>query len=117
MSVVADVTLDVSPGETLAVVGPTGSGKTTLVQLIPRLYDVTSGAVLVDGDHGGVGDAERDVLPGSHRHVSARERVVDLVDRRGEREPAARRHRVARVQRDIQDRGLERRGVPKILEL
>ena len=45
----SDVTLDVPAGLTVAVVGATGSGKTTLVQLVPRLYDVTSGAVLVDG--------------------------------------------------------------------
>jgi ABC-type multidrug transport system fused ATPase/permease subunit len=44
-----DVSLDVAAGTTVALVGATGSGKTTLVQLIPRLYDVTSGAVLVDG--------------------------------------------------------------------
>ena len=44
-----DVDLDVPAGTTVAVVGATGSGKTTLVQLIPRLYDVTAGAVLVDG--------------------------------------------------------------------
>ena len=44
-----DVSLDVSAGTTVALVGATGSGKTTLVQLIPRLYDVTEGAVLVDG--------------------------------------------------------------------
>jgi ATP-binding cassette subfamily B protein len=44
-----DVTLEIEPGRTLALVGPTGSGKTTLVGLISRLYDVTSGAVLVDG--------------------------------------------------------------------
>jgi ABC-type multidrug transport system fused ATPase/permease subunit len=44
-----DVTLDVAAGSTVALVGATGSGKTTLVQLIPRLYDVTGGAVLVDG--------------------------------------------------------------------
>ena len=41
--------LDVPAGTTVAVVGATGSGKTTLVQLVPRLYDVTAGAVLVDG--------------------------------------------------------------------
>ena len=44
-----DVSLEVRAGTTVAVVGATGSGKTTLVQLVPRLYDVTSGAVLVDG--------------------------------------------------------------------
>jgi ATP-binding cassette subfamily B protein len=44
-----DVDLDVAAGTTVALVGATGSGKTTLVQLIPRLYDVSDGAVLVDG--------------------------------------------------------------------
>jgi ATP-binding cassette subfamily B protein len=44
-----DVSLRVAPGTTLALVGATGSGKTTLVQLLPRLYDPTEGAVLVDG--------------------------------------------------------------------
>jgi ABC-type multidrug transport system fused ATPase/permease subunit len=44
-----DVWLDVPAGTTVALVGATGSGKTTLVQLIPRLYDVSAGAVLVDG--------------------------------------------------------------------
>jgi ATP-binding cassette subfamily B protein len=44
-----DIDLDVPAGTTVALVGATGAGKTTLVQLIPRLYDVTSGAVLVDG--------------------------------------------------------------------
>jgi ABC-type multidrug transport system fused ATPase/permease subunit len=47
--VLQDIDLDVEPGRTIAVVGPTGSGKTTLVMLIPRLYDVDAGAVLVDG--------------------------------------------------------------------
>ncbi len=37
------------PGQTIGIIGATGSGKTTLVQLIPRLYDVTGGQVLVDG--------------------------------------------------------------------
>src|ERR687887_1106782 len=44
-----DVDLDVPAGTTVALVGATGSGKTTLVQLLPRLYDVTAGAVLIDG--------------------------------------------------------------------
>jgi ATP-binding cassette subfamily B protein len=44
-----DVSLEVDAGTTVALVGATGSGKTTLVQLLPRLYDVTAGAVLIDG--------------------------------------------------------------------
>ena len=47
--VLRHIDLDVEPGQTVALVGPTGSGKTTLVMLIPRLYDVDEGAVLVDG--------------------------------------------------------------------
>jgi ATP-binding cassette subfamily B protein len=47
--VLEDVSFVAQPGQTLAVVGPTGSGKTTLVTLIPRIYDVTGGSVLVDG--------------------------------------------------------------------
>jgi ABC-type multidrug transport system fused ATPase/permease subunit len=47
--VLSDIDLTVEAGRTVALVGPTGSGKTTLVTLIPRLYDVTRGAVLVDG--------------------------------------------------------------------
>jgi ATP-binding cassette subfamily B protein len=47
--VLSDIALTVDAGRTVALVGPTGSGKTTLVMLIPRLYDVTRGAVLVDG--------------------------------------------------------------------
>jgi ATP-binding cassette subfamily B protein len=47
--ILRDIDLDVAAGQTVAVVGATGSGKTTLVALIPRLYDPTSGAVVVDG--------------------------------------------------------------------
>jgi len=47
--VLEHVTLHVRPGETVAVVGPSGGGKSTLCQLIPRFYDVTEGRILVDG--------------------------------------------------------------------
>jgi ATP-binding cassette subfamily B multidrug efflux pump len=47
--VLRDVSFEAQPGETVAIVGSTGSGKTTLVNLIPRFYDVTAGAVLIDG--------------------------------------------------------------------
>ncbi|MEV4631317.1 ABC transporter ATP-binding protein [Micromonospora sp. NPDC049523] len=47
--VLSDVTLEVEPGETMAIVGATGCGKTTLLSMVPRLYDVSSGRVTLDG--------------------------------------------------------------------
>jgi ATP-binding cassette subfamily B protein len=47
--VLRDISFEACPGETTAVIGSTGSGKSTLVNLIPRFYDVTGGEVLVDG--------------------------------------------------------------------
>jgi ATP-binding cassette subfamily B protein len=44
-----DISLDVQPNQVVALIGPTGSGKTSLINLIPRFYDVTRGRVLVDG--------------------------------------------------------------------
>ncbi len=49
LAVLHDVDLHVRPGETVAVVGPSGGGKSTLCQLIPRFYDVSGGAVRIDG--------------------------------------------------------------------
>lgn len=46
---IEDVSLEVKPGQLAAIVGPSGAGKTTISYLIPRLYDVTKGAVLLDG--------------------------------------------------------------------
>ena len=47
--VLSHISLTAEPGETIGILGATGSGKTSLVQLIPRLYDVTEGSVRVDG--------------------------------------------------------------------
>lgn len=47
--VLKDINLTIEPGKTLAILGATGSGKSTLVQLIPRFYDVNDGEVLIDG--------------------------------------------------------------------
>ncbi|QSF45654.1 ABC transporter ATP-binding protein [Paenibacillus tianjinensis] len=70
--VLDDVSFTVEPGETVAIMGSTGAGKTTIVNLIPRFYDVTSGRVLVDGVdvreleldelRGNIGMATQDVL-------------------------------------------------------
>lgn len=46
---IKDINVEVSPGETLAILGATGSGKSSLVNLVPRFYDVTEGTILVDG--------------------------------------------------------------------
>jgi ATP-binding cassette subfamily B protein len=48
-SVLNGISFRAEPGQTIAIVGPTGAGKTTLINLIPRFYDVTGGAVLIDG--------------------------------------------------------------------
>jgi ATP-binding cassette, subfamily B, multidrug efflux pump len=46
--VLKDVSFTVQPGQTVAIVGPTGAGKTTIINLIPRFYDVTGGAIRID---------------------------------------------------------------------
>lgn len=72
VEVLHDVSFKINPGETVAIMGSTGSGKTTLVNLIPRFYDVSQGHVLVDGTdvrkleldelRGNIGVATQDVL-------------------------------------------------------
>jgi len=49
IDVLSDIDLDIRPGQMVAVVGPSGAGKTTLASLLPRLYDVDDGAIILDG--------------------------------------------------------------------
>jgi len=58
--VLCNVSFSAAPGETTAIVGSTGSGKSTLINLIPRFYDVTGGSVLIDGID--IRDMERERL-------------------------------------------------------
>ena len=70
--ILTDVSFSVKPGQTVAVMGPTGGGKTTLIHLLARFYDVTEGQVRVDGCdvkqwklkelRGGIGTATQDVF-------------------------------------------------------
>ena len=72
LAVLHDVSLEVAAGETVAIVGPSGGGKTTLCQLIPRFYDVSSGRILIDGQdvrsvtqksiHENIGIVQQDVF-------------------------------------------------------
>jgi len=72
LDVLHDVSLQVEPGETIAIVGPSGGGKTTLCQLIPRFYDVDSGHISIDGQdirdvtqksiHENIGIVQQDVF-------------------------------------------------------
>ena len=72
LAVLREVSLTVAPGETVAVVGPSGGGKTTLCQLIPRFYDVSEGSICIDGQdvrevtqrsiHENIGIVQQDVF-------------------------------------------------------
>ena len=72
LAVLHDVSVEVAPGETIAIVGPSGGGKTTLCQLIPRFYDVSSGSIRIDGQdikdvtqksiHENIGIVQQDVF-------------------------------------------------------
>ena len=63
--VLHDINLRIPAGSSLAIVGPTGSGKTTLVSLIPRIYDASPETVLIDGKPIRERDIDR-ALAGSH---------------------------------------------------
>ncbi len=73
LDVLHDVTLHIRPGEMLALVGPSGGGKTTLSQLIPRFYDVTGGMIRIDGQD--VRDVTQDSL---HKNIGVVQQDVFL---------------------------------------
>ena len=72
LDVLRNVSLEILPGQTIAIVGPSGGGKTTLCQLIPRFYDVTDGSICIDGQdvrdvtqrsiHENIGIVQQDVF-------------------------------------------------------
>lgn len=61
--ILRDISLKVKPGQTIAIVGPTGAGKTTIINLLMRFYDVNSGEIRVDGEE------TRDITRSSLRHA------------------------------------------------
>ena len=73
LDVLHDVSLTVQPGETLAIVGPSGGGKSTLCQLIPRFYDVTTGGISIDGQ-----DVRNVTQRSIHEHIGIVQQDVFL---------------------------------------
>jgi ATP-binding cassette subfamily B protein len=63
--VLTDISLTVQPGETLAILGATGSGKSSIINLIPRFYDVTAGRITLDGH-----DIRDLTLPSLRQHIA-----------------------------------------------
>ena len=73
LAVLHHVNLQVQPGETIAIVGPSGGGKSTLCQLIPRFYDVTEGSICIDGQ-----DVHHVTQKSIHEHIGIVQQDVFL---------------------------------------
>ena len=109
---ITDLTLDVAPGETVAIVGPTGAGKTTLVNLLLRFYDVDGGAISVDDVDIREYRAQRPAPPVRHgaaghlavqRHHPRQHRLRPRGGHRGRDPRAARAARVDHFVRALPD--------------
>ena len=74
--ILKNVNLEIKPGETVALLGPTGSGKSTLIRLLMRFYDVTSGRILVDGH-----DIKDVKLKSLRRHIGIVSQEIFLFNR------------------------------------
>jgi ATP-binding cassette subfamily B protein len=74
-TVLHDISFEVRPGRTLGIVGPPGSGKSTIANLIPRFYDVTAGAITIDGQ-----DLRDVTLESLRRHVGLVQQEAFLFD-------------------------------------
>ena len=66
-TILQEVSVKAAPGQTIAIVGPTGAGKTTIINLLMRFYDATAGAIYVDGN--GIRDVTRASLRGAYTMV------------------------------------------------
>ena len=66
-TILHDVSVAAQPGKTVAIVGPTGAGKTTIINLLMRFYDVNDGAIYVDGNE--IREVKRDALRGAYTMV------------------------------------------------
>jgi len=74
--ILKNINLEVKPGETIAILGPTGSGKSTLIRLLMRFYDVTSGRILIDGH-----DIREVKLKSLRKHIGVVSQEIFLFNR------------------------------------